>query len=435
MRVCLITGEYPPMQGGVGDYTRELGLGLAQLGVEVNVLTSRQAESGSSPLAPRQIGRLEDREGNRLHYPEITIHPVVDHWDWRIWKLVRDLAVDVNTDLIHIQYQTAAFGMHPAINFLPLYLRLRHGHVRSVVTFHDLREPYLFPKAGLLRRWINLRLARSTNSVIVTNEEDLSEVERWNTRRSSLECTMIPIGSNISCASPVGFDRIAWRARWGLKPDDVLLSYFGFLNTSKGGETLIQALAQLVQKGSPVFLVMVGGLVGASDPTNVEYLGKITKLITELGLDQRVFWTGFTGSTEVSANLLASDLCVLPYLDGASYRRGSFMAALAHGLPIVTTYPPSSLTRQSEEKGKNAIPDLRSGRMGIPLPALIDGENVRLVPPSDPVAMADAIRDVMTSLSLQQRLAEGARRTATAFSWTIIAQQTLEVYQRIMDCG
>ncbi len=29
MRVLLITGEFPPMQGGVGDYTHEIARGLA----------------------------------------------------------------------------------------------------------------------------------------------------------------------------------------------------------------------------------------------------------------------------------------------------------------------------------------------------------------------------------------------------------------------
>ncbi|MBM4430227.1 MAG: glycosyltransferase family 4 protein, partial [Chloroflexi bacterium] len=40
MRIGLITGEYPPDQGGVGDFTHELGKALAELGVEVSVITS-----------------------------------------------------------------------------------------------------------------------------------------------------------------------------------------------------------------------------------------------------------------------------------------------------------------------------------------------------------------------------------------------------------
>ena len=41
MRVCLVTGEFPPQQGGVGDYTAELSKALAGLGVEPHVITSQ----------------------------------------------------------------------------------------------------------------------------------------------------------------------------------------------------------------------------------------------------------------------------------------------------------------------------------------------------------------------------------------------------------
>jgi hypothetical protein len=34
MTVCLITGEFSPMQGGVGDFTNELGKALAELETE-----------------------------------------------------------------------------------------------------------------------------------------------------------------------------------------------------------------------------------------------------------------------------------------------------------------------------------------------------------------------------------------------------------------
>ncbi|MBK9234160.1 MAG: hypothetical protein IPO15_25800 [Anaerolineae bacterium] len=55
--------------------------------------------------------------------------------------------------VVLIQYQTAAFGLHPAVNLLPGWLRLRLGRRRPrlITTFHDLKFPYLFPKAGPLR--------------------------------------------------------------------------------------------------------------------------------------------------------------------------------------------------------------------------------------------------------------------------------------------
>ncbi|MFQ6059239.1 MAG: glycosyltransferase family 4 protein [Anaerolineae bacterium] len=388
MNVCLISGEYPPMQGGVGDYTHELGKALAALGVEVSVVTSLKAASGQ----PQPAG--------------LVTLPLIERWSWGCWRAIARLARDA--DILHIQYQAAAYGMHPAINFLPLRLRRTPNCPRTVVTFHDLKVPYLFPKAGRLRWWAVLALARWSDAVIVTNQEDRARLSAYPFIRS---LSAVPIGSNIHPQPPPGYDRQAWRARWGVGPKETLLSYFGFLNESKGGETLIRALGRLVREGHPVRLLMVGGQVGDSDPTNVVYLERVKALIEELGLTDHVSWTGYTPQAEVSANLLASDLCVLPYRDGASFRRGSFMAALAHGLPIVTTEPRG----QSQE------------------PGLVDGENVALVPPDDPAALAGAIARLMAAPHLRRWLGEGARALARSFSWDRIARQTLQLYQELVS--
>jgi len=275
-----------------------------------------------------------------------------------------------------------------------------------VVTFHDLKVPYLFPKAGRLRWWVNLALARWSDAAIVTNAEDFARLSTYSFGRP---LSLIPIGSNISPETPAGYDRERWRAQWGLKPDDLLLSYFGFLNESKGAETLVRALDKLVQSAPNIQLMMVGGKVGSSDPTNLAYLKKIECLIEELGLTDRVFWTGYTPQPEVSANLLASDICVLPYQDGASFRRGSFMAALAHGLPIVSTRP------------RVDVPELRHG------------ENILLVPPDAPVALAAAIVRLAEDAKLRRCLGEGAARLAQEFTWEKIAEKTGALYEEISN--
>jgi glycosyltransferase involved in cell wall biosynthesis len=135
--------------------------------------------------------------------------------------------------------------MHPAIHLLPRMLR-RHAPV--VVTFHDLRVPYLFPKAGPLRWRAMLTLARSAAGVIVTNPEDAATLRAAGLTR----VREIPIGSNITPAALAGFDPAAWRAARGIPATTALIGYFGFLNESKGGETLLRALAALRGQGRDV---------------------------------------------------------------------------------------------------------------------------------------------------------------------------------------
>jgi len=394
MKVCLISGEFRPMQGGVGDFTYEVGQALRDLGAAVTVLTSTAA------------GPPRDQDGLR-------VEPRLERWGWNSWRTILRTAEELEADVLNIQYQAAAYGMHPAINFLPLRLRARKQRPGVVVTFHDLKVPYLFPKAGRVRWWVVLALARWSDAVIVTNAEDLETLAPYSLSPTPY---LIPIGSNIEPVPPADYDRDAWRARWGVGPKDILLSYFGFLNESKGGETLMQALDRVVKKGYRARLLMVGGKWGSSDPTNVAYAQRVEALIDELGLSERVMWTGYTPQEEVTANLLASDICVLPYRDGASFRRGSFMAALVHGLPIVTTSSPLAA-------------DLESAASH--LPRLRDGENVLLVPPDDAAALAEAIARLADTPELRQRLGQGAKEMSQAFGWDRIAEKTLEVYHAI----
>ena len=53
MRVMLVTGEYPPDEGGVADYTRCLAEALVAEGVEVVVVTSGGDRSTSGDHSTR----------------------------------------------------------------------------------------------------------------------------------------------------------------------------------------------------------------------------------------------------------------------------------------------------------------------------------------------------------------------------------------------
>jgi glycosyltransferase involved in cell wall biosynthesis len=394
VKICFVTAEFPPLQGGVGDHTAYLGRALARLGVEVHILTSvtarRPAEDNSSP---------SDGEA------QPTVHPLVADWGWGCWRSILEFARQEKPDILHIQYQAAAYRLHPAINFFPWRLR-REGTRRpsSVVTFHDLRIPYLFPKAGPLRWWTILALACWCDAVITTNAEDQATLARYDFVRS---LARVPLGSNVEPQLPPDYGRERWRARWGASPETILLCYFGFLSESKGSDTLVGALDMLLKKGYNIHLLMIGGHTGDADPTNVAYAARVEALIGDLDLADKVSWTGYVPPAEVSASLMASDLCVMPYRDGISFRRTTLIAALRHGLPVVSTHP------------------------RVPLQELADGRNIALVPPDDPIALAGRIAALADDRQALKRLAKGARALGRAFDWEAIAARTLDVYRGV----
>lgn len=277
-----------------------------------------------------------------------------------------------------------------------------------VVTFHDLKVPYLFPKAGPLRGWVVTLLARQVDAAIATNRRDELALAAREVRHVEL----IPIGSNIAPLLPSDYDRGAWRAKFGISSKDCLLGFFGFFNARKGIETLVQALAALRQAqdtalGRSYHLLFIGGTVGSSDATNRAYAEKIKRLIVDLNLTDRVHYTGYVPGVEVSAAFAAIDLCVLPYADGISFHHGTLLAALAHGQAILSTRP------------------------AIELPELTHGENVWLVPPGDVGALVDAITALGADPGRRQRLAQEAARLSAQFGWDHIAARTAELFEGV----
>lgn len=383
MHILFVTGEYPPMRGGVGDYTRALALALHDLGARVSVLTSQRA------VQPHCTDFDEC----------VRVLPAIERWDWRILQIAPELAHELRADWVHVQYQTAAYGMHPAVNFAPCLWK-RKG-VRTAWTYHDLLPMYLFPKAGrFLRRWVTEVPARCAELVITTTETD-----RLALLQHRIEAVAIPIGSNIVSVQLSEAERRARRRRRGYADHHLVIGFFGFLNQSKGGVELVETLRRLRGKRNDVRLLMIGDKVGASDQTNQTYFRKVETLIRKYQLSELVQWTGAEPDSEVAADLNACDVVLLPFADGASLRRGTLMAALANGCAIVTTRPLA------------------------PLPELQHEREVLYTEIGDADAMAEAVLRLAHDPVLRARLQNYARRASAQFGWEEIARRHLERYQ------
>ncbi len=388
------------MEGGVGAFTAELAKALHQQDHTIHIITSREARP---PDAPRTFTSANEP----IDLGFAKLHPRIGRWRWPSLAAVADVVLRQELDVVNIQYQPAAFNMNSAaINFLPWRLK---NVAKTAVTFHDLRLPYLFPKAGRLRQTAVNFLAHSAHGVIATNSADYDALTKTVSRKGAKvsQIAQIAIGSNITVHQTNHIEIGEIREKLGLKPQDVLLGYFGFLNESKGADTLIEALAQLDGR---FHLVFIGGQTGASDGANNQtFLDDLRAQIEALGLSKRVHWTGFLGDARVSAHLQAADMMVMPYRDGASLRRGTLMAALAHGRPLITTTPTA------------------------PTPQLISGENCCLAPVGDAVALGTAVQTLTNDADLREKLGQGATELADQFSWQKIAAETA-VFFKLLSC-
>ncbi|MSQ15271.1 MAG: glycosyltransferase family 1 protein [Dehalococcoidia bacterium] len=400
MKVAFITGEYPPMRGGIADHVAGLRKALGVLGISSAVLTSTSAS-----------GLLQEDD----------VFPVIRSWGVLSWPLISRTIKRARADLVHLHYQTGAFGLSPAVNLLPLWLKLT-VRIPVITTIHDLREPYMFPKAGPLRRLANLILVRASDAVAATNSDDYSRLTEMCAANfwpfaTAPRVYPIPLGVEPGPAPTGEADRTRFRKKLGLDADDIVLCYFGMINWSKGVDTLFKSLKSLLDSGIGCRLLMLGESIGSSDTTNASYKDMITSLGFHLGIADKITWTGYLSAEELSQAFCASDICVLPFEDGSSLRRTSLLAALSHRVPVVTT---ASIASQDSD-------------MDGEFPSLLDGVNCLMVALGDlPEALAAAVRRLKDDPQLRHRLVAGGLEVAEELSWGNAARKTANMYSELL---
>lgn len=376
MRVSIVTGVFPPQRCGIGDYTDCLAKHLTGLGIEVHIVTSRcELDNTCPPNVHRVVGR------------------------WNSTGIARVMAVldDIRQDIVHIQFPSVGYQRTVALPLLPVLLRI--AGFKVVLTLHE----YVISRR--ISRLRQLLMASAAHRVITTNPEDYHLLTRllfWKKQHIQ----RIGIGANIEpdAAAVQQFNRESRRRSFGATGNSHVICFFGNIYPAKGIEELIDAFGIVCKSLADAKLV----IIGSSDSGNTLFSSLIRRKIIDSGLVDRVYVSGFVPKQQVSELLLASDLCVLPFRDGISMRRGSFLAAVKHGLPVVTTAPTSQ-----------------------PPDNLIDGENVMFVSPGDVEKLADSIVRLLNSPETYIRMKQNTVALGQKFSWSEIAEQTLRVYQTL----
>jgi len=369
LRVDMVCGSYPPDVCGVSDYSRRLVRELAVLGIDARVVTTCGLDASADPEVPADAV-----------CPSWTVRGAL-----RLGRNLRSRGADV----VHIQFPSQRFHGQWGIHVLPIYLRARD--VRVVTTLH---EYCMAPWGGRLKQLLNVAFSSRT---ILTNEQDMALLGRWT---SPEKLALVRIGSNIEPAGSSGEGR-AILARSGLDPDRPVLVFFGFARPGKGLETLVEALPYL----PPELMAQV--VIVSADP-EPEYRSRMSVLCAELGVGESVQWTGYLPERDVSSVFMASTAAVLPFEDGATARRGSLLAALVHGVPVVTTAGPGT-------------PEV-----------FRHGSNMLLSPPRDSYDLAANIARVLRDDRLRADISHGAASLGAEFSWRQIAMGNAEVYHSLM---
>lgn len=340
----VLTGEYPPQHGGVSDYTRLVARGLAEAGDRVVVWAPPSQSAEPSSDSRIDVRRLPDRFGRGALK---MIGSVLDRTS-EPYRLL-------------VQYVPHSFGWKGANLPFCLWLRARRrDHVW--IMFHEVAYP--FERGAGLRRHALAAVNRVMASLVGdAAERSFVSIPAWQTGveaviRKGTPLMWLPVPNSIEIVD----DRrrsadIAGRYGQG-RPLVGHFGTYGALITP----LLRPAIVSLIARSECQVL-----LIGRGSREACESIAAVHPELAD-----RLQATGSLNAEEISQHLRACTLMMQPYPDGISSRRTSAMAALAHGVPVVTT----------------------EGRLSEPL--WRESDAVMLVPPDD----ADALATAVASLAL-----------------------------------
>jgi glycosyltransferase involved in cell wall biosynthesis len=307
MRVLLVSGSYPPMPCGVGDYTAQLAKALGRRGdVTVAVLTGISAEGSEA-------------EGAELF-------PVVRTWGIAEAPSIVGRIRRWRPDVVHIQYPTHYYREIQWV--LPMLARIANGPV--VQTWHEYYSS---------RSWPSVLNAALPGGLVVVRPNYMERMPvwyRWLIRHK--EVRFIPNASSIPAVRLTENERAATRSRVGARGGG-LIAYFGFASPAKGIESLFEIADPQHHR-----LVLICDLSAAD-----AYQASILALVNRGGWAGKALVTGFLPPEEAGRLLATADAAVFPFRDGGGEWNSSIHGAAAQGTFVLTT----SRERRGYDAGKN----------------------------------------------------------------------------------
>ncbi len=311
----ILTGEYPPQMGGVADYSRQVAGGLAIAGADVHV------------WAP-QIGPGQSDE----FIPGVTVHREAGSWSHADLDRIGSTIDRFDTPRrILLQYAPNAFSRR-GLNFgLARWLaerRMRGDSVR--VMFHEVT--YITKPGDRIARRV-LAFAQRRLAARLLRAADFVDVAipYWNRMLRPLDCfktrtyTWLPVMSNVPVVADSGGVAEVRRTMASGGVSTTIGSFGTF--ASDVAALLAEAMIPILSGHPERKAILIGR---GSDRIASEWARAHPELAG------RIMATGACSLEEISRHLQACDLLIQPYPGGACSKRGSLMAGISHGLPIVT---------------------------------------------------------------------------------------------------
>ncbi len=371
MRVIHLYKDYFPILGGIENHIRALAEAQARMGLKVIVLVTSPTRKTIELLD----GSVQVLKASRWFTVASTPLSLA------FFLYARRLLPRCDLAHLHHPYPPAEIA----------YL-LSGGGTPAVLTYHsDIVRQRM--SGRLYRPWLYRVLAR-VERILVTSP--IYPETSPHLRAFRDKCRVVPLGIDIARFLSVPAEAArALRSSWCPAPHRPHALFVGRLRYYKGIDTLLHALTRLPE----IHATIVG-----TGPMERAWRA----LARDLQLIDRVHFLGEVPDSELPLIYHAADLFVLP----ASARAEAFgtvlLEAMAASLPVITT-------------------EIGTGTTWVV------GEAGWIVPPRDPVALAEAMREILDQPeAARARGHQGQERVRREFTIEKMAQNVLKIYEEIL---
>lgn len=332
------------------------------------------------------------------NYEGINVHSYRPILGYRSEKI----SVKILTDPSNYEFDIIHIHSGISISLLAGYLLAKRTKKPLVITWHgdSIRVPdqgrYCGPIAGpatIIYKYVIHYILQHADAIISVSSKYVEGSQFLKPYEKKINC--IPNGINIEDFHPTG-PKENIKKNLGLEGKMVVL-FLGSLFPIKGPDILLRAVPAIIKKENCVKFVFAGG--GDSQ----QYIN----MARDLGISNYVRFPGYLNQNEKLAYLQASEIFVLPS------RMECFplvcLEAMASGLPVIAS-------------NVGGIPD-----------AIKDNENGLLIHPGDHQVLSNSILLLLNDDQLRKDLGEKGRITANFYSWAAIAEETVNVYWRLIN--
>ncbi len=386
--------------GGMNVYVRDLGRELGRRGIEVDVFTRSANPDVAHVTALGDNARvIHIRCGPEVYLGSRDIYPYLPEFVENVPDFV---AAEGNRyDVIYSHYWLSGWAAHE--------LRARWD-VPVVQMFHTLgrMKNRIAQTTGELES--NIRIFTETD--VMTWADRLiaaTPAERaqllWLYRADRRKIEVIPPGVDLQRFHPL--PREEAQRQIGVPPHHRMLLFVGRIEPLKGVDNILHAVA-LLRADYPALLAdvcmcVIGG--DADEETPESEMVRLKALRDELGLEDRVTFLGARDQDTLQNYYAAAEALIMP----SDYESFGMVAleAMACGTPVIAS-----------EVGGLAF-------------LVQDGVNGFHVPTREPTALADRIRVILSQPEVGRRISEAAYETAQHYSWPLIADRLLGVFEDV----